>query len=85
MGGVRRTQPARGRTQPDRYTHVNGPKKKLPLSRAAQRRCSAQTAPPSVFLLSVRACTAELAHTGTVALPPCRATPLDGSATTLGT
>ena len=63
----------------------DGPEKKLPLSRAAQRRCSAQTAPPSVFWLSVRACMAESAHTGTVALPPCRATPHDGSATILGT
>ena len=69
MPGRSRTQPARGRAQPDRYKDVIVPRKKLPLSRAAQQRCAAQTAPPSVLWLSVQACTVVSAHTGSVACP----------------
>ena len=42
---------ARG-AQPDRYTHVDAPKKMPKLARAAQRRCSAQTPKPSVLWFS---------------------------------
>ena len=84
MGPSSRRQPARGRAQPDRYTHVNAPKKRATLSRAAQRRCSAQTPPPSVFWVVGEGGSSRLAHVGTVALPPCRAAPPGCSATTLG-
>ena len=46
MGAPRRLQPARGRGQPDRYANVDAPQKKQKLSRAEQRRCSAQRPPP---------------------------------------
>ena len=72
------------RAQPDRYTHLNAPKKMATLSGAAQRRCSAQTPPPSVFWVVGDGEGWPLAHLGTVALPPCRAAPLGCSATTLG-
>ena len=46
MTGAVRMVPSRRRDQPDRYTHVNVPKKVQAVSRAAQRRCSAQPRPP---------------------------------------
>jgi hypothetical protein len=60
------------RAQPDRYTHLNAPKKMATLSGAAQRRCSAQTPPPTVFWVVGDGEGWPLAHLGTVALPPCR-------------
>ena len=85
MGAPRRLQPARGRGQPDRYANVDAPKKKQKLSRAEQRRCSAQPPPPHRVLIPVRAVTAHWAHAGTVALPPCQSSQLGGRATILGT
>ena len=85
MGAPTRLQPARGRGQPDRYANVDAPKKKQKLSRAEQRRCSAQSPPPHRVLIPVRAVTAHWAHAGTVALPPCQSAQLGGRATILGT
>ena len=85
MGAPRRLQPARGRGQPDRYANVDAPEKKQKLSRAEQRRCSAQPPPPYRVLVPVRAVTAHWAHAGTVALPPCQSAQLGGRATILGT
>ena len=84
MGPPSRRQPERGRAQPDRYTHVNAPKKRATLGRAAQRRCSAQIPPPSVLWVVGDGESRPLAHVGTVALPPCLAAPHGCSATTLG-
>ena len=50
----------------------------------AQRRCSAQTPPPSVFWVVGDGGGTWGAHGRKVALPPCRAAPLGCSATTLG-
>ena len=72
MGAPTRLQPARGRGQPDRYANVDAPEKKQKLSRAEQRRCSAQPPPPHRVLIPVRAVTAHWAHAGTVAMPPCQ-------------
>ena len=85
MGAPTRLQPARGRGQPDRYANVDAPEKKQKLSRAEQRRCSAQPPPPHRVLIPVRAVTAHRAHAGTVAMPPCQSAQLGGRATILGT
>ena len=70
--------------QPDRHKHANAPKQRMTLSGAAQRRCSAQTPPPSVFWVVGDGGGTLGAHGRKVALPPCRAAPLGCSATTLG-
>jgi hypothetical protein len=79
--------PAGARARPARplRENVDAPEKKQKLSRAEQRRCSAQPPPPHRVLIPVRAVTAHWAHAGTVAMPPCQSAQLGGRATILGT